>query len=189
MTLLSRPLVGEQRNIIAPSVNTLAVRTSGNHSPATKGNLGGRLFLNTTSGDDMTEERIFTVRPSFLAYPWLLFLWSWVYGLGLLIILYKRLESRYHLTSQRLIFEHGVIARSTHEIELYRIKGVSLKQSLFDRLLSVGDVEVFCTDDGAGTSFYIRRISNPAKIKEIIRNECNFARSKEKIMVTEHIQT
>lgn len=134
-----------------------------------------------------SEQTIFTVRPSFLAYPGLVFIWGW-FVFPLFIVLWRVMTNSYRLTSQRIILQQGFISRQTQEIELYRIKGVSLKQSFWDRLLGVGDVEIFCTDDGAGTSSFIHRIRNPQGVKERIREQCAKARGKEKIMVTEAVQ-
>jgi uncharacterized membrane protein YdbT with pleckstrin-like domain len=50
--------------------------------------------------------------------------------------------SRTHfvLTSQRVIFRSGVIARVGIEIPLYRVNNINFHQSIFERMIGAGDL-------------------------------------------------
>jgi uncharacterized membrane protein YdbT with pleckstrin-like domain len=50
--------------------------------------------------------------------------------------------SRTHfvLTSQRVIFRSGVIARTGIEIPLYRVNNINFHQSIFERMIGAGDL-------------------------------------------------
>lgn len=50
--------------------------------------------------------------------------------------------SRTHfvLTSQRVIFRAGVIARTGIEIPLYRVNNINFHQSIFERMIDAGDL-------------------------------------------------
>ena len=50
--------------------------------------------------------------------------------------------SRTHfvLTSQRVIFRAGVIARTGIEIPLYRVNNINFHQSIFERMIGAGDL-------------------------------------------------
>ena len=52
--------------------------------------------------------------------------------------------SRTHfvLTSQRVIFRSGVIARTGVEIPLYRVNNINFHQSIFERIIGAGDLLV-----------------------------------------------
>jgi uncharacterized membrane protein YdbT with pleckstrin-like domain len=44
------------------------------------------------------------------------------------------------LTSQRVIFRTGVIARVGIEIPLYRVNNINFHQSIFERMIGAGDL-------------------------------------------------
>ena len=58
-----------------------------------------------------------------------------------LIVRYlKWLTTNFVITSNRLIFRHGVIGKSGIEIPLERVNNVNFNQSLFERMLGAGDL-------------------------------------------------
>jgi len=58
----------------------------------------------------------------------------------------SRLNKRYTLTTERLILTSGIFSRRVDEIELFRVKDVTLKQSFFQRLVGYGTVVVSSSD-------------------------------------------
>ena len=70
------------------------------------------------------------------------------------------------LTSDRVIYRAGVIRRHTIEIPLERINTVFSSQSLFERMLRIGDIEIeSASTDGAQCLADIRR---PADVQKEI---------------------
>jgi uncharacterized membrane protein YdbT with pleckstrin-like domain len=62
------------------------------------------------------------------------------------------------LTSDRVIYRSGVVRRRSREIPLERINTVTTTQTLFERLLQIGDVEIeSASTDGAQRFLDIRR--------------------------------
>jgi uncharacterized membrane protein YdbT with pleckstrin-like domain len=81
------------------------------------------------------------------------------------------LETRnitYTLTDQRLKTTRGVFARTTEDLELYRVRDSRFEQDLAERLLGLGQVVLFTTDE---TSPEIRMtfIKDAEAVREKIR--------------------
>lgn len=70
------------------------------------------------------------------------------FGLGIIVVCAARLAvemvkwrtTYFVLTSERIIFRKGVVARDGVEIPLDRLANVNFKQSVLERLLGVGDI-------------------------------------------------
>lgn len=75
---------------------------------------------------------------------------------------------RWVLTTERLRVIRGILARSTEEIELTRVRDVSLDQGLTQRALGIGTVTVVGTD-ATSPSVIIHDIEEPEQVMELIR--------------------
>ncbi|MBI4349121.1 MAG: PH domain-containing protein [Elusimicrobia bacterium] len=75
---------------------------------------------------------------------------------------------RYVVTSQRVIAVAGFLSRSRVEIELSDIRQLTLKQSLGQRLLGVGDIEIESAGGGE-VEIRVAAIARPAEVLESIR--------------------
>lgn len=53
----------------------------------------------------------------------------------------------YTLTDQRLKFTRGVFTRVTDDLELYRVRDTSFEQSMFERMVGLGRIMIFTTDE------------------------------------------
>lgn len=63
---------------------------------------------------------------------------------------WKWLETRnvlYTLTDQRLKFTRGVLTKVTEDLELYRVRDTKFEQRLFERMLGLGRIHLFTTDE------------------------------------------
>ena len=73
----------------------------------------------------------------------------------------KWYRTHFVLTSQRVIFQSGVIARSRIEISLHKINLVTFHQSIFERLINAGDIVIeSCAEDGMETFTDVRDPQN-----------------------------
>lgn len=70
------------------------------------------------------------------------------------------------VTSHRLIYRQGVVARNGVEIPLDRLNNVNFKQSIVERLLGVGDVLIESAGKDGQETF--TDISQPEKVQNII---------------------
>lgn len=93
---------------------------------------------------------------------------------------------RYSMTDERLFVRRGVIAKHVEEVELYRVKDVSLAQGVMARLLGIGTIQVLSTDDTTPT-LCLEGIPNPESIKEQIRKCYRAARQRERMHAAEFI--
>jgi uncharacterized membrane protein YdbT with pleckstrin-like domain len=87
------------------------------------------------------------------------------------VAIWKWLETRntvYTLTDQRLKFTRGVFSKTTEDLELYRVRDTKFQQSFFERMIGLGEIEVFTTDE---TSPVVRLpyIADAEAIREKIR--------------------
>ena len=65
------------------------------------------------------------------------------------------------LTSQRVIFQSGVIARTRIDISLHKINVVNFHQNIFERLINAGDIIIEAgTEEGVETIIGVRDPQN-----------------------------
>lgn len=101
----------------------------------------------------------------------------WVYVSCLLLVtipwaIARWLQTRHtrlKVTSERLILTSGVFSRTTSEVELYRIRDVSVHEPFFLRLFGTGHIELFSTDE-ATARIFLKGYKQPHYIKDLIRN-------------------
>jgi len=139
------------------------------------------------------EDEIFLITPCAKAFIgriiWGAILVPLVIGIFILVgVWYRTIATKYRLTSQRFIVRRGLIARRVEELELYRIKDVSMQQGMIQRLLNYGSVLILSTDDSS-PRILLEGISNPFQIKEQIRTRYRMARKTERIRAAELIES
>ena len=137
------------------------------------------------------ETAIFELKPAYRAHLGLL-VWGVLLapvGIGLILLArawYLVASTRYRLTSQRLFAQTGLIAKNLEEVELFRVKDVTLSQGVLDRLLGVGTVTVLSTDDTA-PELDLAGIRDPLAAKEAVRTAFRAARQREGLRTGEFI--
>ena len=139
------------------------------------------------------EERpIFEITPAARAHFGMIF-WGIVLLpvvlIGLILLLrvwYLVASTRYRLTTQRLFVQTGLIAKKLEEVELFRVKDVTVSQRFLQRLFDVGSVVVLSTDDTT-PRLELAGICNPIEVKEKIRNAFRTSRQREGMRMAEFI--
>jgi hypothetical protein len=81
----------------------------------------------------------------------------------------------YLITDQRLRISQGLLSRTHQNIELVRIQDVDHKQSVGERMLNLGDIEVRSHDPNSPI-VVLENISNPEGVYEILRRAVRKAR-------------
>ena len=76
--------------------------------------------------------------------------------------------TRYELTSQRLKIITGIVDRKEVEIELFRLRDLSVEQGFFQRLANVGTVEAQSSDKDA-PAIRLKWVNNPDAVKDKLR--------------------
>jgi uncharacterized membrane protein YdbT with pleckstrin-like domain len=84
---------------------------------------------------------------------------------------WKWLETRmtvYTLSDQRLKFTRGVLSKTTEDLELYRVRDTRFEQSVFERLLGLGRIRLFTTDE-TSPEIVLPWIADAEGVREKIR--------------------
>lgn len=87
------------------------------------------------------------------------------------VALWKWLVTRrtvYTLTDQRLKFTRGVFTTVTEDLELYRVRDTRFEQTLFERLVGVGKVILYTTDE-TSPEIVLSFIRDAEAVREKIR--------------------
>ena len=75
--------------------------------------------------------------------------------------------TKYILTDDKLLIIKGLIRQEEDEIRLYRIKDISLKRTLIQRIDRVGTIHC-CSGDMSSPEFDIVRIKKPREVKSLL---------------------
>ena len=86
----------------------------------------------------------------------------------LVVALVKWRTTYFVVTSHRLIYRQGVVARNGVEIPLERVKNVNFHQSMFERLLQVGDLLI--ESGGQEGQQVFSDIAHPEDVQNIIHS-------------------
>jgi uncharacterized membrane protein YdbT with pleckstrin-like domain len=90
-----------------------------------------------------------------------------VLALTVLIGFVKRVATTYTITDRRLNIKRGIVAREIQETRLERVQNVNFSQSVYQRLMQIGDVDfdTAATDD---YNFVFAGVANPSEVVEAV---------------------
>lgn len=92
------------------------------------------------------------------------------FGLSMLLAVAAVLDhyfTEYSVTSKRVLIKRGVIRRRVSEVNLRKVEGIDVRQTVLGRILGYGDVIV----RGTGTEhLVIRMVQDPLLVKVSIQN-------------------
>jgi len=146
----------------------------------------------SVSSIEEEEHEVFALKPTtkaFLGEIILGLLLLPVAGGGLILLLnvwYKVVSLKYRLTTQRLFVQKGLIAKHLEELELFRVKDVTVKQGILQSILGFGTITVLSTDD-SNPQIALIGINKPVDVKETIRKSFRAARKREGTRAMEFI--
>lgn len=84
-----------------------------------------------------------------------------------LMVLYRKMNVRYHLTTQRFIHRSGILTRVSDRIEVIDIDDVTYYQGVFERLVGVGSIKVN-SSDRTHPELWLRGIENVEEIADLL---------------------
>jgi uncharacterized membrane protein YdbT with pleckstrin-like domain len=84
-------------------------------------------------------------------------------GLTALVGFIKRVATTYTITNRRLHIKRGIIAREIQETRLERVQNVNYHQSVYQRLVRIGDVD-FDTAAGDDYNFIFSGVASPGEV-------------------------
>ncbi len=96
--------------------------------------------------------------------PWWLNLAFVLIGIILLIVPVLTVKrTRYRITNYRIDFERGWLSTSIDTMELWHVEDLKFHQSLIERIMGVGTIEIFSHDDTT-PNLYMRGIPNARQL-------------------------
>tara|TARA_B100000787_G_scaffold121617_1_gene91453 strand:+ start:121 stop:543 length:423 start_codon:yes stop_codon:yes gene_type:complete len=123
----------------------------------------------------MSEKDIWSGSPSqwinFFSYLFWLLPAGWL-GLGILFSLWKYLTVKtwkFRITNERIIDEKGVLSKVTNELELFRVKDITLQQPFWLRLVGLSNIQMI-TSDRSNPVFVIPGVKNGKQLREELRS-------------------
>ncbi len=84
--------------------------------------------------------------------------------LAVLIGFIRRMATVYTITNRRLNIKRGIFARDIQETRLERVQNVNYSQTVFQRLLQVGDVDFDTAASDADNLFVFNGVANPQDV-------------------------
>lgn len=94
--------------------------------------------------------------------------------------------TKYSISKTRLFIETGIFNLKEEEVQLYRIKDITLNRKLFQRLFGVGTIEVHSSDK-TDSVVQIKNIKNPKTVKELLFKSMEDAKYSRRMRTTEII--
>jgi uncharacterized membrane protein YdbT with pleckstrin-like domain len=75
----------------------------------------------------------------------------------------KRVATTYTITDRRLNIRRGIVSREVQETRLERVQNVNYKQSVYQRIMQIGDVD-FDTAAGDDYNFVFVGVADPSDV-------------------------
>ena len=95
--------------------------------------------------------------------------------------------TQYTITDTRLIVEKGILTKKREEIRLFRIRDISLKRSLLERILKMGDITLHTTDE-TSPEYKLRNLRNSVHVSDILGEAVENSRIKHKAFELTEVQ-
>ena len=86
-----------------------------------------------------------------------------------LIIIVRHYSWRFTVHDDIIQSQHGIIAREVRAIRVDDLRNINVKQTLFHRILGIGDVE-FSSSAGEGIEVVFKGVSQPMAVMNKIQN-------------------
>ncbi len=92
--------------------------------------------------------------------------------------------TRYALSEDRLFLSVGFFSIKDDELLLYRVRDITTRRSLWQRLFGVGSVTVVSSDKSQPT-LVLKNIKKPLKVKELIHDNVEEMKLRRRVRVGE----
>jgi len=101
--------------------------------------------------------------------PWWAYVAAVVVGIALFLVPWLRVKAiGYRITNYRIDYEKGLIGRTIDTLELWHIDDVRFRQSIWDRLVGVGNITV-ASDDESTPLLELRSLPNSKSLFETLK--------------------
>jgi uncharacterized membrane protein YdbT with pleckstrin-like domain len=86
-----------------------------------------------------------------------------VLAITILVGFVKRVATTYTITDRRLNIKRGIVSKEVQETRLERVQNVNYRQSVYQRLMQIGDVD-FDTAASDDYNFVFVGVANPGEV-------------------------
>ena len=93
-----------------------------------------------------------------------------VFGLGILILLFWYVSTKadkFEIRAGEVLWTHGLLNKQYTEISMSSIRTIKISQSIIQRMLNAGDIEIYTSGDAPELS--VKGLPDPRRIRELIR--------------------
>lgn len=99
---------------------------------------------------------------------------------------YLSLSTHYKITSERVRITEGLLGKDREDIELVRVQDIDMSQSLTERALNIGDIQIH-SHDKSQPAVVLNNVSNPVEVHELLRRAIQKARKKYNVTYREQM--
>jgi len=82
----------------------------------------------------------------------------------------RRWSTRYTITTRRLNIKHGIISRDVQETKIERVQDVNYRQSLYQRIMQIGDVDFDTAAQDSSGDFVFAGVANPGQVVDRVHH-------------------
>ena len=82
----------------------------------------------------------------------------------------RRWSTRYTITTRRLNIKHGIISRDVQETKIERVQDVNYRQSLYQRIMQIGDVDFDTAAQDSSGDFVFAGVANPEQVVDLVHH-------------------
>lgn len=132
-----------------------------------------------------TEEILFVLHPSLLRYFTVILLciltfWAVLPLLILILVYYQNRATKYIITNERIRILKGLLVRRIVDLELYRVKDISLVVPLHLKIFKLGSIELV-TSDPSNPYIALEAINNLDELEEVVRYNVDRRRAEKNV--------
>lgn len=92
--------------------------------------------------------------------------------------------TRYALSEDRLFLSRGFLNVSDDELLLYRVRDITTKRSLWQRICGVGTITVVSSDKSTAT-LVLKNVKKPMMVKELLHHQVEETKIRRRVRVGE----
>ena len=82
----------------------------------------------------------------------------------------RRASTRYTITNRRLHVKHGLISRNVQETKIERVQDVNYRQSMWQRIMQIGDVDFDTAANDPDGDFVFAGVSQPERVVDRVHH-------------------
>ncbi len=95
--------------------------------------------------------------------------------------------TKYRLSKDRLFIETGALTVKQDEVQLYRVRDISMKKSLWQRIFGVGTITVNSSDKTM-PEIILKNVKDPFEVKEMLNEQVEKVKIQRNVRIGEILE-